>query len=609
MNSESKKNSTYNPEIINQKAWLIVDSAGSIKFSNQVFHHLFKLDKGSNLNEIKFEPDLHNVITKLSENKLSGFSSVFIYEADNKIINYKIEIEKVKLFNSPYYIIVFNPEEGERFIEDKISNLHFALEYGKVPVIIFDNKGIVSFATNSFEKILDFELDVIYNSHISKILSNNLSSEKIDRLEAAIEAGKHWSETISLSLIDEQPFHFELTLNPIFNESGKILNFVLTAHDISYYIIKNQVTKKSENQLKQIVNNISDLLIILKQSNDFIYFEHGNDDFLKEFKLDKNSILLKKYEEVLPKELANKIKEEISYLQRRMELQCKFAFNYEEKFYSCRIVIIGEDNLKEKLFVISLKDITDEEIKKEQLKKLYRKEQQLSRLKTTFLQNMSHEIRTPFTAIMGYSDIMVDCIEEKDFDTVVEITDSLKSVLTRVMNLFENILEVSEIETDEVHLDLVTMNCNQILKAVHTKKLKEAKLNGVEIELDLDSEDYLCKIDWIKFERIILNLVDNSIKYSNNGKIKISSRTTEEYVTITITDSGVGINETVISRLLEPFVQEEPDGHLRNYEGAGLGLTIAYEYTKLMNGEMNIKSTKNVGTEIFLNFPRQKHLK
>ncbi len=607
MNSEFENISKYNTEAINQKAWLIVDNVGNIKFSNQVFHHLFKLDKGDNLIEINFEPDLSGVIAKLSENKLSGFSSVFIFETDNKIINYKIEIEKVQLFNSSYFIVVFNPEEGEGIIEDKISNLHFALEYGKVPVILFNNKGIISYATNSFEKILDLELDAIYNSHISKALSNNLSHEKLERLEKAIKEGKQWSETISLALIDEQPFYFELKLNPIFNESESIISFVLTAHDISYYVFKNQVTKKSETQLKSIINNISDLLIILKQSNNFIYFEHGNDDFFRTFNLDRNYISLKKYEEVLPKELAIKIKKEILHLQRRMEQQCKFDFNFDNKFYNCRIVIIGEENSNDKLFVISLKDITDEEIKKEQLKKLYKKEQQLSRLKTTFLQNMSHEIRTPFTAIMGYSDIMVDCIEEGDYETVVEITDSLKNVLNRVMNLFENILEVSEIETDEVLLELVSMNCNQILEAVYTKKEEEAKAKGVEILLDLDSSNYLCEIDWIKFERIILNLVDNAIKYTNNGKIKISSKTTEEYVTITITDTGVGINETVIHRLLEPFVQEEPDGHLRNYEGAGLGLTIAHEYTRLMNGEMNIKSTKNIGTEIFLNFPIIKH--
>ena len=281
--------------------------------------------------------------------------------------------------------------------------------------------------------------------------------------------------------------------------------------------------------------------------------------------------------------------------------------NDGKRYYKSRVVIIEDEYSKENLFVISLKDITDEEKKKEQLRELYKKEQQLNRLKTTFLQNMSHEIRTPFTAIMGYSDIMVECIEDKDYDTVIEITDSLKSVLNRVMNLFENILEVSEIETGEVNLEFVSMNCNQILEAVTTKKLPDATIKNVEVELDLEDKDYLCRIDWIKFERVIFNLVDNAIKYTDRGKIKISSKTTADYVTITISDTGLGINETIINRLLEPFVQEEPDGHLRNYEGAGLGLTIAFEYTKLMNGEMNIKSSKNIGTEIFLNFPLEQN--
>lgn len=608
MNSQLEQFVKQDIDIINHKAWLIVDSAGNINFSNQVFYHLFKIQKGDSLGGLNFEPDLQSVILKLSENTLSSFSSIFIYETDKNITNYKIEIEKVQLFNSSYYIIVFNPEEEERFIENKISNLHFALEYGKVPVMIFDGNGIVSFATNSFEKILDFELGVIYNTHISKILSTNLPSSRLEKLEEAIKQGKQWSDTISLFLGDEHPFYFELKLNPIFNESENIVNFVLTAHDISSYILKNEVTKKSETQLKSIINNISDLLIILKQSNDYIYFENGNDNFLKIFGINKDSISHKHYEKVLPEKLSKTIGEEIANMRRRMEVQCKFSFDDGEQYYSGRIVIIEEEHGRENLFVVSLKDVTDEERKKEQLKELYKKEQQLNRLKTTFLQNMSHEIRTPFTAIMGYSDIMVDCIEDGDFDTVVEITDSLKNVLNRVMNLFENILEVSEIETGKVHMEMVSMNCNQILKAVHTKKIEEAEAKGITIELDLETRSYLCQIDWIKFERVILNLLDNSIKYTNKGKIKLSSRKTDEYITITISDSGVGINETIIHRLLEPFVQEEPDGHLRNYEGAGLGLTIAYEYTKLMNGEMNIKSSKNVGTEVFLNFPLSQNL-
>ncbi len=603
MISEIEEYNINSDDIIKPKGWLIVDYNGIVKFSNHKFNDMFMLKKNDSINSLKFEPDLGEVIERLKESELSGLNSVFIYETSNKIVNYKIEIEKVRLFNGNYFIILFNSVSDQRFIEDKISNLHFALEYGNVPVMICDSNGTVSFATNTFEKILDSELANIYHEHLTKILSKDLSKEKLEKLEFAIVNGKQWSEIISISIIDEQPLFFELKLNPIYNESGSVINFAVTAHDISYYVFKNQVTKKSENQLKSIINNISDLLITLKQSNEHIYFENGNDDFFNTFNLDKYKIANRKFEEVLPIKLSEQIGSEIESLRSKMELQCQFDFDDNNRSYKGRIVIIKDEFSKDNLYVISLKDITDEEKKKRQLSKLYKKEQQLNRLKTTFLQNMSHEIRTPFTAIMGYSDIMVECIEERDYDTVLEITDSLKSVLNRVMNLFENILEVSEIETGEVNLELVSLNCNQIVKSVYNKKLPEAEAKGVEIELDLEEKDYLCQIDWLKFERIILNLVDNAIKYTDKGKIRISTKTTLEYVTIIISDSGLGINETIINRLLEPFVQEEPDGHLRNYEGAGLGLTIAYEYTKLMNGEMNIKSSKNVGTEIFLNFP------
>jgi len=592
-----------NIETINQKAWLIVDSLGNIKFSNEIFKKLFLLKNENNLKQLNFEPDLSLIITKFSEIEITSFDNIFIYEENNKISNYNIEIEKVRLSNSVYFILVFTHLEEQNNIEDKINNLHFALEYGRVPVMIFDSNGMISFATNTFEKILDFELDNIYHNHISTIISKHLSKEKLAKLEKAIENGRQWSETIELLIANEQKFYFELKLNPILNESGAILNFVLTAHDITYYISKNELTQKSENRLKSIINNISDLLIILKQSNDFLHYENGNDNFFRTFNLNKESIFQKKFEDIVPSKIALIVNKEIKRLIKNKEHNCKFDIEIEGRYYAGRIVIIeGVDSI-ENLFVISLKDITDERDKQNQLDKLYKKELQVNRLKTTFLQNMSHEIRTPFTAIMGYSDIMVESIEDKDYDTVVEITESLKGVLNRVMNLFENILVVSEIESDEVVLESVLMNCNQILKSVYTKRLPDAKYKGLKMELDLDTEDYLCEIDWMKFERIMLNLLDNAIKYTDSGEIKISSKKTKEYVTITVADSGLGMNETIISRLLEPFVQEEPDGHSRNYEGAGLGLTIAYEYTKLMNGEMNIKSKKNAGTEVFLNFP------
>ncbi|MCF6269668.1 MAG: PAS domain-containing sensor histidine kinase [Melioribacteraceae bacterium] len=600
---ESRNQFSDKIEFTNKKAWLIVDIVGNIKYSNQTFTEIFHLNKDDNLNKLKILPDFHSITVKLSESEITEFSNSFIYETEEQIFNFQIEIEKVILFNSPYFVIVFNAQEEEKYIEDKISNLHFALEYGKIPVIIFDNRGIISFVTNSFEKIFSCELDKIYNSHISSLFLPYLKPNQLENLISSIESGEQWNETISLSFNKEQPLYFELKLNPIHNDEGKTLNFVLTVHDISSYILKNETIKKSEKRLKSIINNISDLLIILKQSNNFICFENANDNFLKIFNIDKDYCYHKNYEDFLPKSLTSEIEEAISKLKVELGGVYEFEFKASDSHYSGKITSIEKTNGSELLYIVSLKDITNEKKKKKQLKELYKKEMQLNRLKTTFLQNMSHEIRTPFTEIMGYSDIMVESIEEEDYETVIEITDSLKHVLNRVVNLFENIIEVSEIEAGEVNLETVSINCNQILNAVYNKKLEDAKKRGLEFELDLDEEEYLCLVDWVKFEKIILNLVENAIKYTDKGNIKISSKKMEDHIIIKIADTGLGINEKIIFQLLEPFVQEELDGHSRNYEGAGLGLTIACEYTKLMNGEMSIKSEKKIGTEINLTFP------
>jgi len=98
-------------------------------------------------------------------------------------------------------------------------------------------------------------------------------------------------------------------------------------------------------------------------------------------------------------------------------------------------------------------------------------------------------------------------------------------------------------------------------------------------------------------------LVDNAIKFTDVGKVEFASRKTKNTVQIEISDTGCGMNQKTIDWLLEPFVQENPDGHTREYEGAGLGLTIAYRYIKLMNGKFFITSEKNIGTNILIEFP------
>jgi signal transduction histidine kinase len=215
---------------------------------------------------------------------------------------------------------------------------------------------------------------------------------------------------------------------------------------------------------------------------------------------------------------------------------------------------------------------------------------------------MSHEIRTPFNAIVGFSEIVDESLETGDIETLRELMDSMKEVLGRAVNLFTNIVEVFQIEAGEAELDKVDLNCNHVLRNVHQKLMNDASRKKLEFYVEVDETECIIETDWVKFEKIIFSLVDNSIKYTERGHVSLSSRNLGNRVEILISDTGLGIQQSNIERLLKPFTQEV-EGYTRPFEGAGLGLTLAYKLTKLLNGSFEISSEKNKGTTITLKFP------
>ena len=98
--------------------------------------------------------------------------------------------------------------------------------------------------------------------------------------------------------------------------------------------------------------------------------------------------------------------------------------------------------------------------------------------------------------------------------------------------------------------------------------------------------------------------MDNAIKYNkSNGSVKIKISRYKNFCTVIFNDTGIGINKEKLTSILQPFIQEEEDGYLRKYEGAGLGLTIAHKLTTLMNGTLEVESKVDEGTKVTLRFP------
>ncbi|MBU1101643.1 MAG: PAS domain-containing sensor histidine kinase [Bacteroidetes bacterium] len=582
---------------------VVVDLGMKMIFSNQAFAYTFGLNETDDLSTLDAEPNLLSLIQSFSKSHYGNFSIDITVNPLSTPKNYSINAERIFINELEYFVLIFQSLAEKKQIETRINNLHHALEYGEIPVIITDIDGNITFTTNSFENILNTSIDVLYNNNLGSVFSFHLDNDEIEKLHDAIREKSVWTTTISSDHSKEKLRFMELKLNPVYIEDTSSYNFILTAHDITNYVLKNRLSQRSAKRQKSIINNISDLLLIIKKKDNFLWFENANDNFFKTFSIDKKNAEHEKVERLLPKRLYDKVLDSISLIALNEGDYVEFTINdLFSRHYNGKITFSEDKYEKEILYIVSLKDVTGQLLYEEQLKKAYEKEIQLNKLKTNLLENMSHEIRTPFNAIMGYSEIIEDCVKEGDYETIGELTVSVKEVMNRVLNLFSNIVEVSQIESGEIQIEREKINCNQVLRAVYNKKIEEAQSKKLDFELDIEDENLVIETDWVKLQKVLLSLADNSIKYTAAGTIKLQSYAIDGFASIIVIDTGKGISNKELHKLLEPFEQEE-EGYTRNYQGAGLGLTLAYKLTSLIGGKFDIQSSKNIGTKVTLRFP------
>ena len=591
-------------ELPNNNPLIIVDLDLRIVYCNESFKTTFCLDVGDDISAMNSNPEFVYLVKGFHESRYKNISVdvTLSNDADSLVKNYFVRIERVFIKLNQYFVLSIESLDQRNKLENKITSLHNALDHGKLPLMILDEYRKVSYVSKSFEIVLSKEIENIYNKDLLEIISDHLTPKESEELLLALLNKNVWKKLISFN--KKYPVEYwEFILNPVFEIDQQSPNYILIASNLTEHINQARVIERSEKKQKLIIDNISDLLLIVERVGSSALFDNANDNFCKIFSLDKNKIFSMKIEDFIPEKLSSEIYNSINQLNARRDSY--FEFNYQHidmREYNCKITSVPEKEKISSLFIITMKDITEEILYSQQLKKAYHKEMQLNKMKSDFLANMSHEIRTPFNAVVGFSEIIDESIENQDLEMIRELMTSMKEVLGRALNLFTNIIEVSQIESGEVELDNVDLNCNHVVRNIHEKFLQEVLKNRLEFILDLTEENCVIEVDWVKYEKIVYSIVDNAVKYTNDGYVYIGTKAHDGVVELTISDTGVGIEPSQIERLLKPFTQEI-EGYTRPFEGAGLGLTIAYKLTLLMGGKFDIVSEKNKGTKITVSFP------
>jgi signal transduction histidine kinase len=225
-----------------------------------------------------------------------------------------------------------------------------------------------------------------------------------------------------------------------------------------------------------------------------------------------------------------------------------------------------------------------------------------NRLKTEFLHNISHEIRTPLNSIIGFSTILAQP-NTTDEDRAAYLDVVLQSTRD-LMRMMDNVIELSRLETCRRDVRMDTIQLNNLLQSFVYQYLPLAQHKNLNLELrsGLPDAEATVKSDVALLSRILNNLLDNAVKFTDSGHIELGYRVEGQELTLYVNDTGIGIAAENIERIFERFVQEEI-GLTRGFGGLGLGLSISKESAALLNARLWVESQKGRGSTFYLTIP------
>lgn len=213
------------------------------------------------------------------------------------------------------------------------------------------------------------------------------------------------------------------------------------------------------------------------------------------------------------------------------------------------------------------------------------KAEESDRLKSAFLANISHEIRTPMNVVLGFAELLKE--PNLTYEEQQEYVNLIAKGGTRMLNITNDVIDISKIESGQMNICMTNCNINDEIKDLYFLFKPEVEGKGLKFSftISLNSDDVIIKTDCEKVNAILTNLVKNAIKFTNEGSIEFGYTKKGVFLEFFVKDTGVGISDKLKKVVFERFRQGS-ESLTRNYEGAGLGLSISKSYVEMLGGKI-----------------------
>ncbi|PIQ08393.1 MAG: hypothetical protein COW71_12110 [Ignavibacteriales bacterium CG18_big_fil_WC_8_21_14_2_50_31_20] len=254
-------------------------------------------------------------------------------------------------------------------------------------------------------------------------------------------------------------------------------------------------------------------------------------------------------------------------------------------------------------FVAVKEDITEKKAMLEELILAKERAEDINRVKSLFLSNMSHELRTPFVGIMGYAELLTESLTDPNDK---EMAEGILSTSKRMLTTLTEILNIVKFESEQHEKRITTINIQNLIESINRDFKESALLKNIKFEFKINVENLFINSDESLVSEALRMLVSNAIKFTEKGKVQIIvdkiNKADKNYLTISVLDTGIGIAKDKQEIIWQEFRQVE-EGISRNYQGTGLGLTIAKRSIEILGGKIFLESEFGKGSVFTIEIP------
>jgi len=372
------------------------------------------------------------------------------------------------------------------------------------------------------------------------------------------------------------------------------------------------ILKDTEVSLRQKLAAIESAIdgIAILQENKYIYLNHSH---LEIFGYeDPEELLGSTWEKLYPPEVIAKIKNEV------------FPILERDRSWTGEISAIRKDGsifdeglsltLTNDGFLICVcRDISELKLAEAKLQQTNQELIRMTRLKDQFLANMSHELRTPLNAILGLSEALYDEVFGSLTQRQKNMMQTINSSGTHLLELINDILDLSKIEAGEMALHCQASNIQQLCQAGIKFVMQMAMQKNLQLELNCPPLIQEVILDERRIRQVIINLLSNAVKFTpEGGKITIDVSIEEDHscdtseskywLYLVVSDTGIGISDEDLNKLFQPFIQVNNSLN-RQYDGTGLGLALVKRIIELHGGYISVSSEVGLGSQFKVNLP------